>query len=45
MDNITNKKNKTVTQILEVLNQGTISTNNYTSSDKPFFGSRVSVTN
>ena len=37
MDSITRKKMKTITQILEVLKKGTISTNNYTSSDKPFF--------
>ena len=37
MDYITKKKIKTITQILEVLNKGTISTKNYTSTDKPFF--------
>ena len=37
MNNITNKKMKSNTQMLEVLYEGTISTNNYTSSDKPFF--------
>ena len=33
MDNITNRKIK----ILEVLNQSMISTDNYTSSNQPFF--------
>ena len=37
MDSITRKKMKTITQILDVLNKGTISTNNYTSSNQPFF--------
>lgn len=33
----TNRKIKTITQMLKVLNKGTISTNNYTSSDKQSF--------
>lgn len=37
MDNITNKKMKNITQMLEVLNKGIISTNNYMSSNQPFF--------
>jgi len=37
MDSITKKKIKTINQILDVLNKGTISTNNYTSSNQPFF--------